>query len=176
LAPKELNQFNLKTPIQGLGLRVSYSLLGDEVLLDSIDLIWKRPFKAKSPDQLNTVEKRIARSLASYWTGHRDALEAIKLSPARGTPFQRQVWKAAQAIPTGATLSYGELARKIRRPHAARAVGQALNKNPWPLIVPCHRITASHHKLGGFALGAELKEILLSFEKNPFYRSLGRNL
>ncbi len=171
MASNELIHLNLRTPISGLGLRVIYHLdLDDQAVIEAVDLIWKKTFRPKALEQLSTQEKKIARAMASLWSGSSSGIQKLNFSEEKGTPFQRQVWAAAQEIPSGTTLSYGELAKKIRKPKAARAVGQALNKNPWPLCVPCHRITASNHKLGGFALGSELKKILLSFEKNPSYR------
>jgi len=80
------------------------------------------------------------------------------------TPFQRQVWQALQAIPPGATRSYGEIAADIGRPRSARAVGQACGANPIPLLIPCHRVLAHGHRLGGFSGGLPWKERLLQRE------------
>jgi methylated-DNA-[protein]-cysteine S-methyltransferase len=81
-----------------------------------------------------------------------------------GTDFQKQVWAATQKIPVGKVISYGELARRIRRPKAARAVGQALGKNPVMLAVPCHRVVGSNGSLTGFGGGLPLKKKLLKRE------------
>jgi methylated-DNA-[protein]-cysteine S-methyltransferase len=87
-----------------------------------------------------------------------------------GTPFQRQVWQAARRIPYGETRSYQWVASQIGKPRAARAVGQALGKNPFPVIVPCHRVIASGGLLGGFTGGIEMKKQLLELESGrPFY-------
>ena len=67
-----------------------------------------------------------------------------------GTEFQRAVWAAMRQIPTGQTLSYGEIARRIGRPKSVRAVGGACGANPIPVLVPCHRVLAANRKLGGF--------------------------
>jgi methylated-DNA-[protein]-cysteine S-methyltransferase len=80
------------------------------------------------------------------------------------TAFQRRVWEAARLIPRGQTRSYAWVARQIGRPGAARAVGQALGRNPLPPIVPCHRVLAGDGGLGGFSGGLELKKYLLSLE------------
>lgn len=82
----------------------------------------------------------------------------------QGTPFQQQVWQALQAIPYGSTLSYGELARRIGRPRAVRAVGAANGANPFPLIAPCHRVIASSGQLHGYGGGLALKRWLLDLE------------
>jgi methylated-DNA-[protein]-cysteine S-methyltransferase len=81
-------------------------------------------------------------------------------------PFARQVYEAVRKIPPGRTMTYGELATDINRPTASRAVGQALGRNPIPLIIPCHRVLASGKKPGGFSAhgGLETKEKLLEIE------------
>lgn len=83
----------------------------------------------------------------------------------RGTPFEQSVWKAARSIPAGETRSYGWLAQKIGRPRAARAVGQALARNPLPVVFPCHRVIRSDGGLGGFASGTRVKKYLLELER-----------
>lgn len=88
--------------------------------------------------------------------------DALDLSAA--TPFQRAVWQATRQIPYGQTRSYGWLAAKAGRPRAARAVGQAVAANPWPLIVPCHRVVSSDGRLGGYGGGLDMKERLLRLE------------
>ena len=81
-----------------------------------------------------------------------------------GTPFQRQVWQALIEIPRGETRSYAWVARRVGRPRAARAVGQAVGSNPLPVLVPCHRVLASDGSLGGYGGGLEMKEELLRLE------------
>ena len=81
-----------------------------------------------------------------------------------GTEFQKRVWRALCDIEYGRVLSYGELAGRLGNVHLARAVGQAANKNPLPVIVPCHRLVGSSGWIGGFAPGVELKRILLDHE------------
>jgi len=80
------------------------------------------------------------------------------------TPFQRRVWEATRRIPYGETRTYGEMAREAGSPLAARAAGQALGANPFPIIVPCHRVVARDGGLGGFGGGLEMKEKLLKME------------
>ena len=79
--------------------------------------------------------------------------------------FRRLVWEATRLIPYGETRSYGWVAKQIGKPHAARAVGQALGKNPFLIIVPCHRVIAGDGTLGGFGGGLEMKQTLLEMEK-----------
>ena len=83
------------------------------------------------------------------------------------TPFQQEVLEKARLIPYGETRSYGWLAGQVGRPRAARAAGQALGKNPLPVIIPCHRVLASGGRLGGYRGGAEMKRYLLSLETPP---------
>jgi methylated-DNA-[protein]-cysteine S-methyltransferase len=94
----------------------------------------------------DTVGKQIVKQLDAYFAdpNHRFCLE-FELA---GTPFQKQVWRALQAIPRGQTLTYGELAKKLKT--APRAIGQACRTNPIPVIIPCHRIVAANH-LGGYS-------------------------
>jgi methylated-DNA-[protein]-cysteine S-methyltransferase len=84
-----------------------------------------------------------------------------------GTAFQHKVWQALLTIKTGQTISYGELARRIKKPKAVRAVGTALGKNPVPVLLPCHRVIASNGSLGGFTGGLSLKKKLLEIEGHP---------
>jgi methylated-DNA-[protein]-cysteine S-methyltransferase len=88
--------------------------------------------------------------------------DALDFSAA--TPFQRAVWLATREIPYGQTRSYGWLAARAGRPRAARAVGQAMAANPWPIIVPCHRVVASNGRLAGYGGGLDVKERLLRME------------
>lgn len=81
------------------------------------------------------------------------------------TEFQQDVYEAACRIPFGETKSYGELARDIGKPGAARAVGQALGANPLPILIPCHRVVAANGGLGGYSGGLNTKKHLLAMEK-----------
>ncbi len=102
--------------------------------------------------------------LRAYFSG-RPAEFPDKLDLSAATPFQRRVWRAARAIPYGQTRTYGWLAGQIGQPGAARAVGQAIGRNPIAVIVPCHRVLGSSG-LGGFYGGLALKRYLLRLEGN----------
>ena len=80
------------------------------------------------------------------------------------TPFSQKGLKAIQTIPFGQTASYKEIAKCAGNPHAARAIGGVCNRNPFPLVIPCHRIISADHTLGGFAYDLLLKQSLLNFE------------
>ena len=102
--------------------------------------------------------------LDEYFQGKRTTFSLpFKLT---GTPFQLAVWKELQNIPYGKTTSYKEIAQKINKPKAYRAVGMANNKNPLPIIIPCHRVIGSNGKLIGYAGGLNLKNYLLELEKS----------
>ncbi|MBI5894245.1 MAG: methylated-DNA--[protein]-cysteine S-methyltransferase [Deltaproteobacteria bacterium] len=83
----------------------------------------------------------------------------------KGTPFQKKVWNELRKIPFGKTLSYKDIAKRINKPNAHRAVGNACGKNPIPIIIPCHRVIAADGKLGGYSSGLDIKKKLLKIEK-----------
>lgn len=82
-----------------------------------------------------------------------------------GTDFQKEAWKALAAIPYGTLATYGEIAKTLGRPKAARAVGGACNHNPIAIIIPCHRVVGATGELTGFAGGLDIKEKLIDLEK-----------
>lgn len=100
--------------------------------------------------------------LEEYFAGMRRQFD-LPLQPL-GTPFQREVWRELTRIPYGATISYGELARRIGQPQAVRAVGAANGRNPLPIVVPCHRVIGADGSLTGFGGGLPAKRHLLSLE------------
>jgi methylated-DNA-[protein]-cysteine S-methyltransferase len=100
--------------------------------------------------------------LTAYFAGERKTFD-LKLNPV-GTEFQLQVLDELQKIPYGITASYGDIARRIGRPKAVRAVGAANGRNPIPIIIPCHRVIGSTGKLTGFGGGIPTKKALLKLE------------
>ncbi len=107
--------------------------------------------------------QRAARELAEYFAGERRAFD-VALDAEQGTAFQRDVWSALRGIPFGKTMSYAEVARRVGRPSAVRAVGAAVGKNPWGIVVPCHRVVGTAGALTGFAGGLARKRWLLEHE------------
>ncbi len=101
--------------------------------------------------------------LNAYLRGKGVDFSSIPLDLSRATPFQLRVWKATQEIPYGSTLTYGELAARLGMAKGARAVGQALKKNPIPIIIPCHRVVG-RKGLTGFRGGLDWKRRLISLE------------
>jgi methylated-DNA-[protein]-cysteine S-methyltransferase len=100
--------------------------------------------------------------LRAYFAGELVEFD-LPLAP-RGSSFQLEVWEALRGIPYGETISYGELAQRVRRPGAARAVGAANGRNPIGIVVPCHRVIGSDGTLTGYAGGIERKRRLLELE------------
>jgi methylated-DNA-[protein]-cysteine S-methyltransferase len=104
------------------------------------------------------------RELEEHFAGRRRSFDSTP-DLSRLTSFTRLVLREASRIRWGRTLSYGELAERIGRPEAARAVGGAMGRNPVPVLVPCHRVTGANGKPGGFTGGMDLKRRLLAIEK-----------
>ena len=102
-------------------------------------------------------------TLRAWFEQPDDAIVQIPIAP-WGTPFQRRVWSVLRSLRVGQTISYGELAQKIGRPGAARAVGNAVGANPLLVLIPCHRVLAGGGSLGGFSAGLDRKRWLLRHE------------
>lgn len=113
-------------------------------------------------------ERGVARELEEYVRGERTAF-TFAIEP-RGTDFDHAVWREVARIPYGETATYGEVATRLGRPGAARAVGHANGRNPLPLVIPCHRVVAAGGKLGGYGGGLPLKRRLLSLEQRAHPR------
>jgi O-6-methylguanine DNA methyltransferase len=107
---------------------------------------------------------RLQDELDAYFAGAGRRF-ATRLDLGAGTPFQQRVWRELQRIPYGQTASYGEVARRIGKPGASRAVGQANGANPVPILVPCHRVIRASGELGGFGSGLDRKRWLLEHER-----------
>jgi methylated-DNA-[protein]-cysteine S-methyltransferase len=126
--------------------------------------IWlphERRHARNDADDVPPVLKETASQLDEYFAGERTDFD-VRMEM-DGTDFQREVWTELTRIPYGETISYGELARRVGRPSAPRAVGQANGRNPIPVIVPCHRVLASNG-IGGYGGGLKVKRQLLAVE------------
>lgn len=130
----------------------------------------RRGFRRRFPE---TAEAEPPASLSptiagiqALMRGEKADLSAAPLDLSRTPPFHARVYEIARAIPPGETLTYGEIAEKLGDKLLARDVGQALGKNPWPIVVPCHRVTAAGGKPGGFSArgGVNTKLRLLAIE------------
>ncbi|HEX5220807.1 MAG TPA: methylated-DNA--[protein]-cysteine S-methyltransferase [Verrucomicrobiae bacterium] len=118
---------------------------------------------ASAPARIQQWHRVTTEAVTEILAGRKPkALPPFDLS--RGTEFQQRVWRAMTRIPLGRTRTYGELASAIGKPKAVRAVGGACGANPIPVLVPCHRVLAAKHKIGGFSGGLERKFELLKRE------------
>ncbi|MDX2204951.1 MAG: methylated-DNA--[protein]-cysteine S-methyltransferase [Hyphomicrobiaceae bacterium] len=116
------------------------------------------PLPACASDAVSALQMHLA--------GKAVALETLRLDETIVSTFNAAVYRALRAVPRGTTLTYGDLAKRVGQPGAARAVGAAMGSNPWPVIVPCHRVLARGARIGGFSApgGAATKERLLALE------------
>jgi methylated-DNA-[protein]-cysteine S-methyltransferase len=135
---------------------------------DGVLGVWFETGKRRRPvdpgwRRVETDAIQAAVQLAEYFAGGRRTF-ALRLAPL-GTPFQRRVWDAVAAIPYGETRSYGSIAAEIAAPRAVRAVGAANGHNPWPIIVPCHRVVGRTGALTGYGGGLAIKRALIDFEQ-----------
>jgi len=119
---------------------------------------------AGGEDRPNAITGACIRQLREYFAGTRQRFD-LPLEPA-GTAFQLRVWEALRTIPFGSFVTYGALARQISC-KSARAVGQAVGRNPVLILLPCHRVLAADGGIGGFSAGLPMKKFLLNLEKIP---------
>lgn len=112
----------------------------------------------------NIITEEVIKQVEEYFNGKRKSFE-LPVNP-QGTEFQKRVWRELQKIPYGQTRTYKDIAIKIEKPNASRAIGNANNKNPIAIVIPCHRVIGSNNKLVGYAGGIDKKIKLLELEKN----------
>ena len=139
-------------------------LAGSRAGLNYVSFLCGRHAVAVDPDwrEDGSVFDAAIEQLREYFAGERKTF-SLTLSPA-GTEFQRAVWSELRNIPYGETISYKELAERIGKPKAVRAVGAANGANPIPIIIPCHRVIGNDGSLTGFGGGLPLKKRLLELE------------
>jgi methylated-DNA-[protein]-cysteine S-methyltransferase len=141
----------IDTPVGIVELGVADDAL---VTLDFVD----------ASDAPRTGNGPIPSALRAYFEGDLGAIEDLPVRFDHGTAFQQQVWQALRTIPLGETISYAELARRVERPSAFRAVGSANGRNPVAVVVPCHRVIAADGTIGGYGGGLHRKRWLLAHE------------
>lgn len=143
------------------------TIIGDIVITENGCGITKICFGSDIPQNAEVIEtpllKRANEELEEYFIGKRKNFD-LPLAM-EGTEFQKKVWEALINIPYGHTVSYKDIAIKVGNDKASRAVGMANNKNPIPIIVPCHRVIGANGKLVGYAGGIDIKQKLLNIEK-----------
>ena len=141
----------IATPIGGV------ELWTENGRLRALNLTRARPTPTREADP-------IVAQLKLYFAGERVRFDDLPLDLRGCTEFERRVYKATRSIPFGKVASYGQIAKAIGQPGAARAVGQALGNNPVAIMIPCHRVIASDGSLGGFTGGLHWKKKLLRHE------------
>jgi methylated-DNA-[protein]-cysteine S-methyltransferase len=167
-----------KTPIGHCGLAWDRSGLIAVQLPEATVAATAQRLRARFAGAVRRLPPRSVRrargAIVRLLQGGGDELAAISLDLSRCSPFYRRVYELTRTIPAGETLSYGELAARAGEPRAARAVGQAMARNPFPLIVPCHRVTAARGGAGGFSAfgGVGTKYRLLRIEGAIAQRAL----
>lgn len=127
-----------------------------------IEMCINHETKLKTTSKETKLLEEAKKQLEEYLARKRKVF-SVPLNP-QGTDFMRKVWTTLKEIPYGEVKTYGQIAKEIGNPKAARAVGMANHKNPIPIFIPCHRIIGSNNKLVGYALGIELKQNLLKLE------------
>jgi methylated-DNA-[protein]-cysteine S-methyltransferase len=137
-------------------------LCGDDESLTALHLPghWAKPAAGWRRDDARFAD--VARQLEEYFAGERTTFD-VRLRM-QGGPFEREVWEELLRIPYGETTSYGDIAQRVGKPHASRAVGAANGRNPIAIIVPCHRVIGSDGSLTGYGGGLERKRALLDLE------------
>lgn len=115
-------------------------------------------------NRASALTNKASTQLQQYFSGKRKSFDFP--IEAQGTPFQKAVWASVAKIPYGETRSYKEIAASVGNERATRAVGMANNKNPLPIVVPCHRVIGANGKPVGYAGGLKIKQFLLDLE-NP---------
>ena len=116
------------------------------------------------PDIWTETGRTLADALGRYVSGQEAQWPELPVDIEALPPFHRTVLRELKRVKHGRTVGYAELAERCGSPRAARAVGQAMAKNPWPLVYPCHRVLASGGKMGGYAFGVDMKKWLLELE------------
>ncbi len=147
---------SITTPIGILELRAT------DRALEEIHFNGKEIGARSCRPEASAILAKAAKQLQEYFDGRRRHFD-LPLEP-RGTPFQRSVWRELQKIPYGETITYGEIAARLGKPAAVRAVGASNGCNPIPIVIPCHRVIGANGSLVGFGGGLDKKRYLLRLE------------
>jgi O-6-methylguanine DNA methyltransferase len=157
-APPPFFMTNLITFTEGPPIRVALEFEAKKLIKAS--LAFAERFECLC---LGHVDAQLLSFLEGY--GKKKVVE-IELPLEDLSPFRQKALCRLQKVPFGSTITYGQLAAAIAQPRAARAIGMACHYNPFPLLIPCHRVVASGGRLGGFAYDLKMKELLLEFENS----------
>lgn len=156
---------NLETPLGLIGLAASENGLCRVCLRGDLDACLTDLYQQAEPGPHHPWEvlEQARDELASYLCARQEKFQT-PLHLDQGTDFQQSIWKQLGQVGYAKTVSYADLAKRVKRPKAVRAVGNAVGANPLPVFVPCHRVLASNGKLGGFSGGLDRKRKLLAIE------------
>mgnify|MGYP003385167618 FL=1 len=154
-------QQSLMTPLGELAVRASESGITQVQFLVATDIE-----RSGNKEHGNAITALGIEQLSEYFAGERQIF-ALPLAP-QGTEFQYKIWTALQTIEFGVSCSYGDIAKHIHQPTAARAVGMANSKNPIAIVIPCHRVIGKNGTLTGYAGGLDKKSWLLQHEQAVF--------
>lgn len=154
-------QQSLMTPLGELAVRASESGITQVQFLVATDIE-----RSGNKEHGNAITALGIEQLSEYFAGERQIF-ALPLAP-QGTEFQHKIWTALQTIEFGVSCSYGDIAKHIHQPKAARAVGMANSKNPIAIVIPCHRVIGKNGTLTGYAGGLDKKSWLLQHEQAAF--------
>jgi methylated-DNA-[protein]-cysteine S-methyltransferase len=138
---------------------------GNEQFVTGLYMPMHKGWQGPDPSwrQSDAAFTAVREQLAEYFAGERKHFDvSLKLA---GTPFQQRVWQELVRIPFGTTITYAQLAQRVGKPTASRAVGHANGRNPVSIIVPCHRVIGADGRLTGYAGGVDKKEWLLAWER-----------
>jgi len=130
-----------------------------------VDTLFQLGNRMETAQCTDNLMPELVALLKRYFKGERIHFE-VKLDLSPSTDFQRRIWQAARHIPCGETRSYGWVAAQAGNPKAARAAGNAIGRNPIPVIIPCHRVIAGDGSIGGFSSGLDIKRRLLALESH----------
>lgn len=119
----------------------------------------------QTPEKSEALQKELVKQFGLYFSGKLRQF-SLPLDLSQGTPFQKKIWRRLCSIPSGSTQSYEWLV--INNPNSCRAAGNAVGKNPLPIVVPCHRIVRKNGELGGYSGGLHIKKFLLSLENSSY--------
>ncbi|GIO03981.1 methylated-DNA--protein-cysteine methyltransferase [Brevibacillus reuszeri] len=176
---KELGYTTMESPIGPLLLAsteegLCYIEFADpEYGLESLHRWCKKTFLGISPQRNDALNEAAKAQIDEYFAGERQTFDVPVVL--YGTPFQKTVWNELANIPYGQTRSYKEIALAIGASKAVRAIGGANNRNPIPIIIPCHRVIGSNGAMVGYGGGLSIKEHLLALEKAPVSIQLSFN-
>ncbi len=141
---------------------MALTLVWENDTIVEIKMAWAREGEVSAP--VTDMGREMEKALARYVAGEEPGWPALPLDLGRVGEFQREVLARLATCPRGTVWTYGELAAKAGRPGAARAVGRAMATNPFPIVIPCHRIVGAKGKLTGFGGGLDMKRYLLTLE------------